>query len=301
MPLDLSRFSLRMLVEIPFSREVLLRHFQALPDPAEISPETSLSDFLQVHGTAPDAVVPELEAAFRRMNEIAEAEARAFDPDVDLTDDHYLWNSPENKEKCVQSIERRYAGRTGEIIFYGPSNITQWYSLEKDMLPWKAQNHGMGGCIDEDLIHYAPRLLYPFYPRAVFFQTGSNDIAEGIPQTTILENKKRMYGLFREQMPETHLVVMSGLPLPGRKQFYEATMQTNELLRQMCQADPFMHFMDATPVMLSGHGEPEMQVGEGKYLTPAYFRMDRIHLNVEGHNVWTVLMKQMLEQLGIQP
>ena len=299
--MDIRKIPLYVLLEVPFFRPVMDRHFSNLPSKEEIRPSDTLSDLLDRCGSIPEHFLEDLQAEADRISRIQEEEARAFDPDVDLTDDHYLWDTPENKEKCVQSIERRYEGRTGGILFYGPSNITQWYSLEKDMLPWKAQNHGMGGCIDEDLIHYAPRLLYPFRPRAVFFQTGSNDIAGGIPLQTILENKKRMYSLFRENIPDAHLCVMSGLPLPGRKQYFEATMETNELLRKMCAEDPMMHFMDATPVMLSAEGTPEMQVGEGSFLTPLYFRMDRIHLNVEGHRVWTACMKQMLEDLDIAP
>ena len=239
----------------------------------------------------------EIGEAFARFQAISEAEAREFDPDVDLTDDHYLWGSPENKEKCVQSIEKRYAGRTGEIVFYGPSNITLWYSLEKDMLPYAAQNHGMGGCTDVDLMHYADRLLYPFAPKVVFFQTGSNDLADGITPEQILRNKEKMYGEFLEKLPDTELVVMSGLPLPGRQEFWPDTVKTNEYLRAMCDAHERLHFMDATDVMLAETGEEEFRAPDGRFFRPEFFRMDRIHLNVKGHEAWTGLMKEMLESL----
>jgi len=185
----------------------------------------------------------------------------------------------------------------GDIICYGPSNITYWYSLEQDMLPYKAQNHGMGGCIDADLIHYAPRVLYPYKPSVVIIQTGSNDIAAGIPLETILKNKKQMYDLFLEQMPETQLIVCSGLPLPGRTYFWEATAKTNALLKELCEKTERMHFLDATDAMLCGTGEEKFKISNGCYFNPELYRMDKIHLNKKGHDIWTGLMKDLLSKI----
>ena len=269
----------------------------------EIPEGLSLLGFKEAYGVSDEqigALVAGLAKAYAEMQRINEQEAKEFDPDVDLSDDHYKWGSNDQKELCVQSIERRYAGRTGEIVFYGPSNITLWYSLEKDMLPYVAQNHGMGGCTDVDLMHYADRLLYPYAPKVVFFQTGSNDLAEGMTPEQILENKKKMYGEFLEKLPDTELVVMSGLPLPGRQQFWPDTDRTNEFLRQMCESHPRLHFMDGTPAMLAETGEDNMRTPDGRFFRPEYFRMDQIHLNVKGHEVWTTLMKEMLVQLGIE-
>lgn len=55
--------------------------------------------------------------------------------------------------------------------------------------------------------------------------------------------------------------------------------------------------MDATDVMLSSEGTEDMRTttGDGRYFTPSYFRMDRIHLNKKGHDVWTAEMKKMMK------
>ena len=237
----------------------------------------------------------EAEAEFQRR---MRAEVREFGVDLDPNGLRYQWGNPETDEAVVSLIEQSEAPiQKGQIVFYGPSNIAQWYSLETDMLPYKAYNHGIGGCIDEDMIRYAPRLLYPYEPAVVFFQTGSNDIASGIPLETILENKKRMYGLFLENMPEAQLVVCSGLPLPGRTQFWDATVETNALLKKMCDETPRLHFMDATDAMLTAAGPEHLRTSDGRYFNPAYYRQDRIHLNKKGHDVWTALMKAKLAEL----
>lgn len=246
-----------------------------------------------------EALIADLTEAGRLFNEALVAEVREFGVDDDPNGLRTQWGSPEINEKVVRMIEERYpaAERQGEVIFYGPSNITLWFSLEQDMLPWKGQNHGMGGCIDDDLMHYAPRLLYPYAPKAVFFQTGSNDIAAGIPLETILDNKRKMYNMFLDHMPQAELIVCSGLPLPGRTQFWDATVETNELLRRMCEETDRLHFLDATDAMLTNEGPSSLRTSDGRYFNPALFRMDKIHLNKKGHDVWTGLMKAKLESL----
>ena len=230
-------------------------------------------------------------------------EEAEFGVPVNPYDACHFWSGREREiqELCVAAIEKKYAGRTGEIVFYGPSNIQMWYSLEQDMFPYRAQNHGMGGCVDQDMMQYAPRMLYAFRPQVVFFQTGSNDLAAGLALEQILQNKKEMYGLFLRKMPQARLVVLSGLPLPGRQQFWEDTVKINGLLKEMCAATKRLYFLDATDAMLCGEGPEEMRAFDGRYFCPEYYRFDGIHLNKKGHDVWTALMKRMLEEMGVTP
>ncbi|MBR3643175.1 MAG: carboxylesterase family protein, partial [Parasporobacterium sp.] len=293
---DLSQYSwpAGVFEKITFFSDVIRKYFGKLGDEQAGIPLKSLVTEEILEDFQTDMM--KAAAKFRRKNR---EEVRAFGVDTDPDGPRYQWGTPGSKETAVRMIEEQYPVNEGDIIFYGPSNITFWYSLEQDMLPWHAQNHGMGGCIDEDMIEYAPRLLYPYKPAAVFFQTGSNDIASGIPLQTILENKKKMYGLFLENMPGTKLIVCSGLPLPGRTQFWDATVQTNELLKKMCEETGRMYFMDATDVMLTDEGPEELRTSDGRYFNPALYRIDRIHLNKKGHDVWTAKMKEMLNNLGL--
>ena len=284
---------LGMLLSIDLFAEPLRRHLPALtPGDAR-----TLRDLLPLAGDG-EALLRDLEEAGRRFDEETLREVREFGVDIDPQGLRYRWGGPETNEAVVRLIE---AGdrplQEGQIVFYGPSNIALWYSLERDMLPYTAYNHGIGGCIDEDMMRYAPRLLYPYKPAAVFFQTGSNDIASGIPLETILANKRRMYGMFLENMPQAKLVVCSGLPLPGRTQFWDATVRTNDLLREMCAETERLYFLDATDAMLTDRGPEALRTSDGRYFNPALYRIDRIHLNKRGHDVWTALMKRTLEEI----
>lgn len=248
-----------------------------------------------------EAVLADLQDIFAQYTSLTMAEVREFGVEIDPGAPRYLWGSPEMNETAVHLVEERYpiTENQGHVICYGPSNITFWYSLERDMLPYRVQNHGLGGCMDEDLIRYAPRLLYPYHPKAVIVQTGSNDIANGVPLETILENKKKMYGLFREELPDTHFIVCSGLPLPGRQQFWEATVETNALLKGMCEETENLHFLDASDAMMGDTGDEKFRAYDGRYFRPELYRIDKIHLNKRGHDVWTRLMLDKLREIGI--
>ena len=281
-------------------RDALIKHLPDLDERIVASPDLKLKDLFAA-AADPEKLGADLAEANRKMHDLLCEEIREFGVEKDPDDLRFQWGTPEINEAEVRMIEQRYPAEQnqGNIIFYGPSNMTLWFSLEDDMLPYRGQNHGMGGCIDDDLMHYAPRLLYPYHPAAVFFQTGSNDIAGGIPLETILANKKKMYAQFLQNLPEAQLIVCSGLPLPGRTQFWDATCRTNELLRQMCEETDRLHFMSADDAMLTDDGPDELRTSDGRYFNPALFRMDRIHLNKKGHDVWTALMKKKLEELGL--
>ena len=180
----------------------------------------------------------------------------------------------------------------GGILFYGASNFRLWDTMESDMSDYgytEVVNNGFGGCEDEDLIKYAPELLFPYHPDVVFIQTGSNDYAlGGLTTDEVIDNKVEMYSYFSENLPETTFIIMSGLPLPGRAEYWDSIQTVNEEIRAYCGKTENFYFIDADSVMLNPDGS----------FRPEYFNRDQIHLNQAGHDVWTRLMVDTLKQIG---
>lgn len=175
----------------------------------------------------------------------------------------------------------------GSVLFYGASNFRLWKNMETDLAPYPIINHGFGGSTDADLIKYADRLLYPFEPSVVFIQTGSNDFASGMSMEAVIENKKKMYSLFREKLPEATFVVMSSLPLPGRAGLWEPSDTLNAFLKEYCDQKDNMVFVDATDAMMPNgdfHAE--------------YFIEDGIHLNPQGQQVWAGIILPVLSEIA---
>lgn len=87
--------------------------------------------------------------------------------------------------------------------------------------------------------------------------------------------KHEMLNQFRSHLPHTDFVFMSGLHLPGRKEYRALTQEINRQLSAWAQQEPQLHFVDADAMTLTGttyHDE--------------LFVEDMIHLNHEGQLRW---------------
>lgn len=181
----------------------------------------------------------------------------------------------------VDKIKERYsAERKGEILFYGASNFAMWEQMDEDMAEYKIQNHAFGGSKDTDLVEYADQILFPYEPKIVFFQTGSNDYVEleGTDEEKVakcMEYKRKMFAAFHEKMPDARFVIMSGLLLPGRSEYLEMTQMINEELKTYAQTEEYISFVDASRLTYDGSSIDE-----------SLFRKDGIHLNHEGELLW---------------
>ncbi|MDR1387894.1 MAG: GDSL-type esterase/lipase family protein [Propionibacteriaceae bacterium] len=175
----------------------------------------------------------------------------------------------------------------GEVVFYGASNFRLWSDLETDLAPYRVQNHGIGGSTDQDLIEYADRLLYPFEPSVVFIQTGSNEYVLGLSVEQVERNKIDMYQQFRDRLPDTTFVVMSGLPLPGRAEHWDQIQEVNAFLAEYCADHERMVFIDATAWLTTPEGD----------FRPELFRFDGVHLNAAGQKIWAQPMLRVLADL----
>ncbi len=185
-------------------------------------------------------------------------------------------------DKEVNPIAEKYDAdeRQGEIIFYGASNFRLWTDMEDDLSEYKVQNHAFGGSTDKRLVEYADKLLYPYNPSIVFFQTGSNDYVSlsGTDEEKVkacMEYKKQMFDTFHEKCPNAKFVVMSGLLLPGRSEYTELTQMVNDELEKYCNSKDYMYFVDSE----------DLTYQNGEYREDLFIK-DGIHLNHTGQLLW---------------
>ena len=197
-------------------------------------------------------------------------------------------------ESEVRAIEERYdvQTRTGEIVFYGASNFRLWTAMEEDLAPYPVQNHGFGGATDRLMSQYADRILFPYEPKLVFFQTASNDYVNlsGTDEekaALCMAYKREMFDAFHEALPGAKFVVTSGLLLPGRSQYMDLTIRINQELDALCAERDYMFFVDASDLTWDGNA----------YKTELFIK-DGIHLNHDGQLLWCEnYIRPMIEML----
>lgn len=186
------------------------------------------------------------------------------------------------KSLAVYKVHKKYNAdvRQGEIVFYGASNFALWTEMENDLADYKVQNHGFGGSADADLMKYADKLLYPYQPQIVVFQTGSNDYTqeEGSDEDKLqicMDRKRTMFEMFHEKLPDARFIVMSGLLLPGRAEYLDLTKEVNQSLEELCDEYDYLTFVDASDMTYDGNA-----------FKIDLFKDDQIHLNHEGQLKW---------------
>ena len=182
----------------------------------------------------------------------------------------------------VASIEKKYPVSEHQhgILFYGASNFRLWTEMEQDLHEFKVQNHGFGGSTDKMLVQYAPRLLYPYQPDIVVFQTGSNDYVAltGTDEEKVaacMAYKRQMFDAFHAALPNAKFVIMSGLLLPGRSRYTALTQAVNRELEALCAEKEYLYFVDASDMTY-----------DGTSFAQELFIADGIHLNHDGQLRW---------------
>ena len=188
----------------------------------------------------------------------------------------HTWDADVEKLRQTYPADENQNG----IIFYGASNFRMWTEMENDLPEYRVQNHGFGGCTDQDLVHYADKLLYPYHPAIVFFQTGSNDYVslkgtDAEKVAACMDYKKQMFAEIHDQLPDAKLVVMSSLLLPGRSEYRELTEEINKALAALCEETDYLWFVDASAMTWDGQRYAE-----------ELFIKDGIHLNHEEQVLW---------------
>lgn len=182
----------------------------------------------------------------------------------------------------VKEITEKYPAEDHQngVIFYGASNFRMWTEMENDLSDYRVQNHGFGGCTDHDLVQYADKLVYPYNPDIIFFQTGSNDYVslKGTDEEKVkecMDYKKKMFNEIHEKLPNAKLVVMSGLLLPGRSKYRPLTEKVNKELETLCNETDYLWYVDSSAMTWDGQNYRE-----------DLFIRDGIHLNHKGQLLW---------------
>jgi len=180
------------------------------------------------------------------------------------------------------------------VLFIGSSSIRFWTTLEQDMQPLVTIRHGFGGAKLHDIEHYAERLVVDFHPRAVVVYCGSNDIQPDATKSpeTLLDTYRRFVERVHAGLPEVPIYYIAIKPTPMRWSMWETIQATNRQIRRFSETRPTLHYIETGPEFLGSEGKPN----------PDHFRIDRLHLNASGYQIWTrIIRARLLADLDGQP
>ena len=201
------------------------------------------------------------------------------------SDDPTVW---ESDIQAFEKSDKRSPIPAGSILFIGSSSIRFWDTLSEDMSPLTVINRGFGGAKIPDVIHYAPRIVFPYQPKIIVLYCGDNDMSMGRIHSAdeVLNNYKKFVGMVNEQLPETRIYYISIKPSLTRWEYWPEMAKANGMIQHFSDGHEMLDFIDITSSMLDADGKPREDI----------LISDGIHMNDEGYRIWTSIIKPVLEK-----
>jgi lysophospholipase L1-like esterase len=88
-------------------------------------------------------------------------------------------------------------------------------------------------------------------------------------------------------LPDTPIRYISIKPAKSRKKFWPEMQRANRLIKDFCDTDPRLRYIDIVPAMQNKSGEVRAEL----------FTRDGIHLNEKGYAVWRKVIRPAVEEL----
>ncbi|MFN2376629.1 MAG: GDSL-type esterase/lipase family protein, partial [Candidatus Binatia bacterium] len=168
----------------------------------------------------------------------------------------------------------------------GSSSIRMWSSLARDMAPLPVVSRGFGGAQMDAVLHYAPRVVVPYRPRAVVLNCGENDLEahRGKTPERVMADVRAFVDLVAAEVPAVRFYLFAIKPSPARRATWPAAQRFNELLAGFCRERTDCTFVDAARASVDGQGRVREEL----------FLEDGLHLSPVGYRTWTSLMRPLL-------
>lgn len=201
--------------------------------------------------------------------------------------------SPERWESSIARFEQqdqqtpppRHAN-----LFVGSSSIRLW-KLETAFPGYKCINRGFGGSLLSDVVHFVPRIVYPYEPRVIVLYAGDNDLAVGRTADQVAADYRRFVQCVQSKLPETKIVWITIKPSPKRWALREEAQRANLLVRQIIQQGTKQIEVDIWPALLTADGVPD----------PTLYQTDQLHLSPAGYARWNERVRPHLVSQHADP
>lgn len=163
----------------------------------------------------------------------------------------------------------------GGVLFIGSSTIRMWQSLASDFPKHSVINRGFGGSQIVDATHFAPRLVFPFAPRVIFFRSGGNDINAGKSPEQVFADYRAFVATIHAKLPETQIIYLGLCPTIARLKEVAKGNTLNGYIKDFSAKNPLLKYVDCADMTVGADGQPRAEL----------FRPDKLHLSEAGYKL----------------
>lgn len=187
-------------------------------------------------------------------------------------------------EMAAFAAQDQKALRAGGIVFVGSSSIRLW-DLALSFPDMPVINRGFGGSQIIDSVNHVELLVLRHKPRIVIFYSGDNDLAAGSTPQQVRDDFKTFALKVHATLPETRVAFIGIKPSIQRWTLIAKVRQANVLVREVCDNDDRLGFIDVDGPMLGWDARPRKDL----------FLEDGLHLSPKGYALWAALVRPFLD------
>ena len=190
-------------------------------------------------------------------------------------------------EKEIVAIEKRLAEKPpakGSVFFAGSSTMRLW-DVKKAFPELNSNNVGFGGSDIRDSTTFAARILLPFEPKTIVFYAGDNDIANKRTPEQVRDDFAAFTATIHAKLPKAQILFLAIKPSVKRWSLYDVQKKSNAFVKQNCEKNPLLKYIDTIPATLGSDGTPD----------PELLQKDGLHLSEKGYAKWNDLVRTAIE------
>lgn len=184
-----------------------------------------------------------------------------------------------------EEADRDKPPQSDGILFVGSSSIRMW-DTDKWFPDAGVINRGFGGSQISDVNYFAERIVLKYRPKVIVFYAGDNDVAKGKSTKRVLDDFKAFVDLVADDLPSTHIVYIPIKPSLARWKLWPTMREANAMIRQFIDRGDSLHYADTATPMLGDDGKPRADL----------FLRDGLHLNAQGYELWTGIVKPLVKK-----
>jgi lysophospholipase L1-like esterase len=188
-----------------------------------------------------------------------------------------------------ENLDKEESYPSDAILFTGSSSIRLWTTLPSDMAPYHVIQRGYGGAKLSDFAVYASRIIDP-HPCSAIVIFVANDISgtkEDKSPEEVAQLFKNVLKTIRKTHQNTPVFWIAITPSPLRWKVWPGISKANGLIENICKNQSNTYFVRTDFAFLNNEGFPREE----------YFKPDKLHLNPEGYQIWTRIIKDQLNKV----
>ncbi len=147
-----------------------------------------------------------------------------------------------------------YVWDEGRVVVLGNSNMSLYHGMEDSFASSgiSIYNNSVSGSTSYEMIEWFKVLIATYRPKAVVLNVTTNDMAYyNLSEKQIIENMATLYELTRELIPDAYIFFVSGNPLPGRTEYAETILRTNNAMYRFTLENDRCEYIDVYPKVLA--------------------------------------------------